>query len=152
VAVVVVDTGAVLALIDRDDKDHEAVRALYTERADAWVLPWAILPEVDYLADKKLGAVASAAWLENLAAGAFVVEWGRDADLVRAQALARKYASLSMGLVDAVVMATAERLRADIATLDLRHFGAVKLKHAVRLFPRDLDAPAAVRHNSARKK
>jgi hypothetical protein len=31
----------------------------------------------------------------------------------------------------------AERLRADIATLDLRDFGAVRLVHAPRLLPRD---------------
>ena len=48
-----------------------------------------------------------------------------------------RYASLEMGLVDAVVMVTAERLDADIATLDLRHFGPVMLKHAPRLLPPD---------------
>jgi hypothetical protein len=43
-------------------------------------------------------------------------------------------------LVDAVVIATAERLRADaIATLDLRHFGAIKIAGSPRLLPRDLD-------------
>ena len=45
---------------------------------------------------------------------------------------------LRLGLVDAVVMAIAERLRAEaIATLDLRHFGAVKIAGSPRLLPRD---------------
>jgi predicted nucleic acid-binding protein len=145
VAVIVADTSALLALIDRDDKDHNAVRTLYTEQPGAWILPWAILPEVDYLAGRKLGSAASRAWMMNLAAGAFTVEWGSEADLVRAQALATTYAALEMGLVDAVVMATAERLQADIATLDLRHFAAVTLKHSARLLPRDLAPRARVR-------
>ena len=137
VAVLVADTSAVLALMDRGDKDHQAIRALYEERADEWAVPWAILPEVDYLAGKKLGADASQAWIDNLAAGALLVEWGKEADLLRAQKLASTYASLKIGLVDAVVMAIAERRRADIATLDLRHFGAVRLTHIPRLLPRD---------------
>jgi predicted nucleic acid-binding protein len=46
---------------------------------------------------------------------------------------------LELGLVDAVVVATAERLKAEaIATLDLRHFGAVAIKGNPRLLPRDL--------------
>jgi hypothetical protein len=41
--------------------------------------------------------------------------------------------------VDALVLAMAERLRAEaIATLDLRHFGAVRLPRSLRLLPRDL--------------
>ena len=43
-----------------------------------------------------------------------------------------------LGLVDAAVIATAERLKANaIATLDLRHFGAVAIKGSPRLVPRD---------------
>jgi predicted nucleic acid-binding protein len=135
--VLVADTGAVLALLDRGDRDHDAVRALFTESPGSWILPWAILPEVDYLASTRLGERAHRLWLDDLAGGALAVEWGRHDDLSGAHALIQKYASLDMGLVDAVVMITAERFEADIATLDLRHFGAVRLKHAPRLFPRD---------------
>jgi hypothetical protein len=38
-------------------------------------------------------------------------------------------------------MVTAQRLQADIATLDLRDFGSVRLKHEPRLIPRDVAAP-----------
>jgi hypothetical protein len=41
--------------------------------------------------------------------------------------------------VDGVVISVAERLGADaIATLDVRHFGAVRIKGAPALLPRDL--------------
>ncbi len=138
---IVADTGAVLALLDRSDKHHTALLTTYTSNPDAWVLPWAVLPEVDYLTASALGDRAQRVWLADLASGAFAVEWGKDDDLAAAHALTRRYASLDMGLVDAVVMTVAERLGADIATLDLRHFGAVRLKHAPRLLPRDATAP-----------
>jgi predicted nucleic acid-binding protein len=136
--VIVADTGAVVALLDRGDRHHRALRALYTADPDAWILPWAILPEVDHLVGAHLGDRVHRLWLSDLASGAFDVQWGSDADLSAAHALAQKYASLKLGLVDAVVMAVAERLEADMATLDLRDFGAVTLRHAPRLLPRDL--------------
>ena len=134
---IVADTGVVLALFDRKDAHHADVRALFAADPDAWLLPWAILPEVDYLVTTRLGQRAQRLWLTDLADGAFAIEWGTAADLTLAEALTRRYASLEMGLVDAVVMTVAERLGADIATVDLRHFGAVSLTHAPRLLPRD---------------
>jgi hypothetical protein len=50
-----------------------------------------------------------------------------------------RHKALRLGLVDSVVMAIAERQRAAaIATIDLRHFGAVTLRGKARLLPRDL--------------
>ena len=40
------DTGAVIALIDADDRHHEALRAVFEREPDLWVLPWAILPVI----------------------------------------------------------------------------------------------------------
>jgi predicted nucleic acid-binding protein len=134
--VLVADTGAVLALVDRSDAHHAEVRAIYAEDPDAWVLPWAILPEVDYLLATHVGPRAQWLWFDDIATGAFTVDWnGRD--LAAAHAIADRYADIQFGLVDAVVMATAERLRSDIVTLDLRHFGVVRLAHGPRLLPRD---------------
>lgn len=136
---IVVDTGALLALIDRSDRHHRTLAALYRDNPAAWVLPWAILPEVDYLLGTELGPRAQEAWQADLASGAFPVEWGDDADLARAAELNRAYQALRLGLVDGVVIAVAERLGAEaIATLDLRHFGAVAIKGEPRLVPRDL--------------
>ena len=134
----VADTGAVVALLDREERNHRVLRALHAEAPDAWILPWAILPEVDYLVQTQLGSRVQRLWLADLAGGRFAVEWGSRGDLTAALALAAKYAALELGLVDAVVMTIAERLKADIVTLDLRDFGAVTLKHAPRLLPRDL--------------
>jgi uncharacterized protein len=135
---IVADTGALIALFDRSDRHHDAVRRVYEADPDAWILPWAIVPEVDYLVATHLGARAEDLWLADLASGAFAVEWGQQEDLSAAERICRRYRTLRLGLVDAVVMATAERLRADaIATLDVKHFGAVAIKGKPRLLPRD---------------
>jgi uncharacterized protein len=136
---IVADTGAILALVDTSDRHHKTLLAVFEERPTAWILPWAILAEVDYLIGAHLGAKAQDAWLDDLASGAFQIEWGSEADLTRAREIARRHRALRLGLVDAVVMATAERLRAvSIATLDLRHFAAVAIRGTPRLLPRDL--------------
>ena len=135
---IVADTGALIALFDRSDRHHDDVRLLYEADPDAWVLPRAILPEVDYLTSTHLGQRAQELWLADLASGAFSVEWGRPDDLSAAERICRRYKALRLGLVDAVVIAVAERLRAPaIATLDLKHFGAVAIKGRPRLLPRD---------------
>jgi hypothetical protein len=136
---IVADTGAVIALIDADDRHHESVRQLFEQNPDEWVLPWAILPEVDYLLATRVGTRAQSAFLDDLAAGAFAVEWGDQADVQRANSLCDQYADLKMGLVDGVVIGVAERLEATaIATFDLRHFGVVVIEGRPLLFPRDL--------------
>lgn len=136
---IVADTGAVLALIDADDGHHERLAAVFREDPSSWVLPWAVLPEVDYLLGAHLGARARDTFLSDLGRGEWVVDWGGEADLRRANEIATRYKALRLGLVDAAIIAAAERLRATaIATLDLRHFGAVTIRGRPRLIPRDL--------------
>ncbi len=112
---IVADTGAVVALVDADDRSHRALRAHFESDPDAWVLPWAILPD-------------------------YAVEWGDETDLIRAHALCTRHRGLRLGLVDGVVISVAERLQAEaIAPLDLRHFGVVQIRGRPRLLPRDLE-------------
>ena len=135
---IVVDTGALIALIDADDRYHHDMVALFDEAGGDWVLPWSILPEVDYLLLQHVGTRAAAAFVRDLADGAYLVEWGEDRDFLRASELCERYATLKLGLVDATVIAVAERLRAPaIATVDLRDFGAIKIAGNPRLLPRD---------------
>jgi uncharacterized protein len=137
--VIVADTGAVLSLVDADDRHHRVLREMYESRPAAWVLPWAILPEVDYLLLKHLGPGVELEFVRDLAAGRWPVDWGAPGDLARATALCETYAALELGLVDATVIATAERLSASaIATLDVRDFGAVDIVGGPKLLPRDL--------------
>jgi uncharacterized protein len=136
---IVADTGAIIALIDRMDPSHRQLRAAFESVTGEWVLPWAILPEVDYLLGAHVSARAQDAFFADVADGAFTVAWGTDEDLAAAERLTRQHRALRIGLVDAIVMVTAVRLRANaIATLDLKHFGAVTLPRPMKLLPRDL--------------
>ena len=135
---IVADTGAIVALIDRDDRHHEVLAALFQNDPSAWVLPWAILPEVDYIVSSRIGRRVASAFRQDLAEGAFVVEWGSARDVGRAVEINRLYEDLDLGLVDGVVMAVAERLGAlAIATLDERDFAPVEVAGAPALWPRD---------------
>ena len=136
---IVADTSAVVALLDRGARDHAPIREAYEKRPGEWILPWAILPELDYIVAARLGTAVAAALRRDLAGGRFMIEWGSLADLRRAEELNAAYRSLQLGLVDGVVMAVAERLHARaIATVDLRDFGAVSLDGQPQLWPRDL--------------
>ena len=141
--ILVADTSAIIALLDRSDRLHAQTLKLFEGTNPRWVLPWAILAEVDYLVGSRLGDRVQATFFEELAGAVWQVDWGGEQDLARAWELTRKYRALRLGLVDSVVMATAERLRAQaIVTLDLRHFGAVDLEGAPKLYPRDLPGRA----------
>ena len=136
---IVTDTGAVVALIDRGDRHHRTLKRAFENQPEQWVLPWAILPEVDYLLAAHVGARAQDAFLSNLHEGAFNVAWGDDDLLAEAAALHASHKSLRLGLVDAAVIATCIRLKASaIATLDLKHFAAIRIPGEPKLLPRNL--------------
>jgi predicted nucleic acid-binding protein len=137
--VIVADTGAIIALIDSSDRHHESLREVFEADPLAWLLPWAILPEVDYLLHKQVGGEAQALFLDDVREGRYAVEWHAPQDWARAAEINARYAHLQLGLVDAIVISVAERVGAEfIATLDLRHFGAVEIGGSPSLIPRDL--------------
>ena len=86
-AMIVADTGAIVAIIDRSDRHHRALTDRYRRDPGRWVLPWAILPEVHYLIASVRRPARGGGLPPDLADGAFQVEWGRDADPMRAHAL-----------------------------------------------------------------
>jgi len=137
---IVADTGALVALIDADDRYHGYMRDLYERDPDRWGVPWAVLPEVDYLVSSHVGDEAARAFMADVAEGIYAIDWGLPADLARAHDLNQRYRALGLGLVDAVVIAIAERRHSKvIVTLDLRHFGTVEIRGRPKLLPRDAD-------------
>mgnify|MGYP002623919779 FL=1 len=137
---IVVDTGGVIGLLDADDRHHRSLLQVFESSGTDWVIPWAVLPEVDHLARRRLGGRVARAFAEDVVARRLAVEWGTPRDLERAVELDRRYADLALGLVDAVVMAVAERLGARaIVTLDVRDFGTVELEGSPEIWPRDLE-------------
>lgn len=136
--IVVADTGAVYALLDRDDRWHAPVREWWQRAGPRVVLPHSILPEVCWLVGRRLGATAEATFVRSLASGEWQLEALLSEDLATVAALVERYRDLPLGFVDATVLTIAARLQADaILTTDRRHFTVARLPDgsAPRLVP-----------------
>jgi hypothetical protein len=123
----IADSGAIYAIYDRHDRHHRRLRAVMEAERGAVVVPTAILGEVDYLLRTKLGIGAELDFLKDILAGAFTLEHLLSADVNRSTELIEQYRNLDLGLADAAVIATAERLGVRrIMTVDERDFRAVR--------------------------
>ena len=132
-----VDTGPLYALADRDDAWHESVRAFFSDQGQTLLVPITVLPEVTYLLRRRLGLEAERAFADSLAAAELAIEPLTDPDLTRTAGLLRQYPQI--GFVDATIAAMAERLRLSaIVTTDRRHFSVIRPAHtaAFELLPR----------------
>lgn len=126
-----VDTGVVFALADRRDAWHAKVRRYLESTSDTLLAPVTIVPEVAYLLRSRIGADAERAFAASLAADEVAIEEVKPRDWKRVEALMSAYDVL--GLVDASIVAVAERLKLHtIATTDRRHFGLVRPAHVER--------------------
>ena len=89
-----------------------------------------MLTEVSYLLSDRIGAHAELVFAGSLAAGELVVEPVLDSDWGRIAELMEQYIDLPLGMVDASVVALAERRGLEIiATLNVRHFRVVRPRH-----------------------
>lgn len=125
----ITDTGVVYASMDRSDPSHAACVELLQRTGDPLLVPTPVLVELDWLGDAR-GVPVLDATLESVENGSIVVTDLTPADYVRIRELCRQYRDLGLGMVDASVVAVAERLEQDtIATLDHRHFSVVRPLH-----------------------
>jgi predicted nucleic acid-binding protein len=138
--VIVVDTSAIVAYMNSADDHHEPVSAWIEGTDDDLATTPLIVAEVDHLIAARGGRAALTALRADLAAGAYLVEWWPSA-ITSAVNIAERYADTGLGLADASLVALAQRLdTVDIATLDVRHFRAVRplaVAKAFRLLPMD---------------
>ncbi len=136
---VVADTGALYALYDADDVHHADVRRVIEDERGPIIIPVVILAELDYLLRGFLGIGAELDFLEGIASGAYILEASTPEDLARARELIATYRALDIGLVDAAVVATAERLNIyRILTMDERDFRAIRPRRgSFTLLPAD---------------
>jgi uncharacterized protein len=118
------DTNAILALLDRQDPNHQAARAVLPVPL---ILPSLVLPEIDYLATTRLGATVARTFQKAVVRGDFEIIHNTNADFSRALEIQETYADLELGLVDSSIMAIAERLgNRQVFTFDRRHFLPIK--------------------------
>lgn len=121
-----VDAGALLVQVDRDDPRHSTVVQILTAEREPLVTSAATAAEADYLILRRLGLDAELAFLRDLAEGTFVVDWLTRADLTAAYDLARRNRDPALGLADASLVILAQRHRTRrLLTFNERDFRAV---------------------------
>ena len=89
-----------------------------------------VVNETCYLIERDMGPSVESAFIRSLARSELVQVSITPPDLVRMAELVDKYADFPLGCADASVVAVAERLGIEeIATLDSRHFRAIRPAH-----------------------
>ena len=102
------------------------------------LVPGPVIAEVGYLLQRRGGPRIEAAFLQSFADRTLVHVGLEPMDFVRMVDLVETYADFPLGTTDASVIAIAEQLGiTEIATLDHRHFRAVRPRHtkALTLLP-----------------
>ncbi|HWB72727.1 MAG TPA: PIN domain-containing protein [Egibacteraceae bacterium] len=128
------DTGPLLAALDAADPDHQPCADLLTTATEDLVVPTLVLAELDYWCHARLTGAAWLTFLDDVLAGVYRPEHPTTVDLRRSRKLQEQYADLTLGVVDATIVALTERLReTKVASLDRRHFATVRPTHVTAL-------------------
>jgi hypothetical protein len=121
-----VDTGALLAQADADEPHHRAVTDLLRRERGLLVTTELVVAEADYLILDRLGVDVELAFIDDLAAGTFLVECLSRDEIAAARAIVERYRDLRLGLADASLVVLAQRYGTRrILTFDERAFRTV---------------------------
>jgi hypothetical protein len=130
VASVLVDASALVALLDRDDRAHDACVEALTGIRQALTTVWPALTEAMYLLSEYPRAVE--ALFEMVDDGVIALARLDESDLPRMKELMRKYRDTPMDFADAALVRLAERDRVNhIVTFDA-HFRIYALPRRTR--------------------
>ncbi len=114
---VLLDTGVIVALLDRSERRHAACVEVVTELAAPLVTCEAVVAEACYLLRRLRGAPDAV--LANVERGVFQVPFHLDSAVGAIRALMKRYASVPMDLADACLVLLADMLETGaILTLD----------------------------------
>jgi predicted nucleic acid-binding protein len=126
----ILDSGPLLASIDRRDANYVACRQLIESADEPIVVPGPVLVEVDYFIHTRLHPGVRLTLLDNIVSGTIRIEELIADEYQRVRELCERYADADFGFVDAAVLAIVERLNEPkLATLDHRHFGVLRPRH-----------------------
>lgn len=120
------DTGALVSLLDRSQRDHQAYVRFFESWEQAVVTSEAVLTESTHL----LAGIAGGrrACLDFFLAGGAVLVPTSPASLRRARELVEQYASLPMDYADATLVVLAEEIGTDMVfTSDRKDFGIYRI-------------------------
>ena len=105
---VLLDTGVIVALLDRDEKHHDACVSAVRDLAAPLVTCEAVIAESCYLLRSLRGAADRV--LENVERGAFAIPVHLDTSARSVRALMKRYATVPMSLADACLVHLADTL------------------------------------------
>jgi uncharacterized protein len=125
---ILADTSALLALLDRDARQHDEVDSFAASADEPLVLSPFVLAELDYLVAERFGVDAELAVLADVSDGAYELAPFEAPDVTRARTIIVQYRDLRIGLTDASLVVLAERYGTNrVLTLDERHFRALRV-------------------------
>ena len=133
---ILLHTGIVYAYYDKDDSWHARAKATIQSEQRGLILPAPVIPEVDHLLGHRVGDKSRLAFYAGIIEGYYlVVDLPLDA-YRRVAELNQQFDELSLGFVDAAIVALAETLGLSrIATTDRRHFTPVAAALQLELVP-----------------
>ena len=129
---ILVDAGPLIALVDADDRHHQACSSSFAAVREALGTVWPVLAEAMYQeSDVRDGPAAIWQLIERGAVRLLPLD---EEDVPRIRELMEKYADLPMDLADAALVRVAERdgLRT-VFTVDRRDFTIYRLKGGRKL-------------------
>lgn len=123
----IADTSGLLALFNRTEPHHEAVRQVVAGLDEPLVVSPFVIAELDYLVGTRVGVDAELAVLEELSGGAYDLAHLDASELERARSVIDRYRDPEIGVADASIVVLADRFRTrQILTLDHRHFDVLR--------------------------
>jgi len=109
-----------------DEPSHTRVGTVLRSERETLVTTELVVAEADYLILDRLGVETELAFLDDLAAGTYLVECLTRQELSVARRIVERYGNLRLGLADASLVVIAARYRTSrILTLDMRVFRTV---------------------------
>jgi len=130
---IIIDTGPLVALFDRDDKYHGRCVEILKDMAEPLVTTWPVLTETFYLLNFS-SSVQDDLWVFVERGGLSVapLEGGL---LPRCRVLMKKYCDLPMDMADATLVAIGEEMKLKtVFTLDHKDFRIYRPKHRKKGF------------------
>ena len=112
---IIVDTGVLYAAADRSDPDHDASKELLGVHAtEQLAVPAPVVVETSWLISSRLGVAAEVGFLRSIAAGEVTLVDLTSDDWHRVVELLEQYHDLDLGVVDASIVAVAERVHSSV--------------------------------------
>ena len=124
------DSSFLFALINQKDANHAACVEVARNTTLQKIILVTVIPETCYLLHRWLGHAVMRAFIHNLQDPIWQIEQVQPHDWARVNELLNQYADARLDLVDATLVAAAERLNIEtILTLDQRDFRLIRPQH-----------------------